>query len=157
MLTETGRIVAVEKDWVWVETIRQSTCGSCSAAKGCGHGLMNQVSDGRRSYLKVSVGGFPGQAFTVGDEVRIAIPEQLMLSGSFMMYMVPLFSTLALAAGCSALVDNASDLHTLTGAAAGFGVGVLLVRLHAWYRQDDPALTPKLLGPAAQQPQVGAI
>jgi len=146
MLTETGRVVAVEAGWLWVETIRQSTCGSCSAAKGCGHGLMNQAGDGRRSYLKVSSAAFPHDRFAVDDEVRIAIPEHVMLGGSFMVYMVPLLSTLVLAGGWAALTPAATDLGTLCAAVLGFGSGVGLVRLHAWWRRNDPDLNPQLLG-----------
>ena len=43
MLLETGRVVAVDADSVWVETIRRTTCGSCAVQKGCGHGLLNQL------------------------------------------------------------------------------------------------------------------
>ena len=29
MLTETGRVVAVDDDGLWVETVRRSTCNAC--------------------------------------------------------------------------------------------------------------------------------
>ena len=61
MLVETGRVVAVEEDSLWVETIRQSTCGSCAAQKGCGHGLLNRYADGKRGYI---------QHLAVGEELR---------------------------------------------------------------------------------------
>ena len=148
MLTETGRVVAVESGWLWVETIRQSTCGSCSAAKGCGHGLMNQMGDGRRSYLKVASDAFPDGRFKVDDEVHIAIPEQMLLSGSFVVYMVPLLSTLVVASIFAGLVPAASDVDTVLGAGVGFLCGVGLVRWHAWHRRNDTRVHPRLLGPA---------
>ena len=46
MLIETGRVVALEGNTVWVETLRQSACGSCSARAGCGHGVLNAVAPG---------------------------------------------------------------------------------------------------------------
>ncbi len=145
MLTEVGRVVAVEADGLWVETIRQSTCGTCGAQKGCGHGLLNQIGDGRRNYLRVLLGDHSGQPYQVDDEVRIAIPEQVILRGSFTVYMVPLVGIL-----CGAVVGGwlqASDLASMLGAAAGFGIGIALVRLHAWRHRDDPQLQPRLLGP----------
>ncbi|MEM0953991.1 MAG: SoxR reducing system RseC family protein [Pseudomonadota bacterium] len=148
MLTETGRVVAVEPEWLWVETIRQSTCGSCSASKGCGHGLMNQAGDGRRSYLKVSCAAFPEGRFKIDDEVCIAIPEHIVMGGSFVLYMVPLLTTLAVAGAWFAMVPEATDLGTIAGATIGFCVGLGLVRLHAWWRGSDPAFNPRLLGPA---------
>ena len=148
MLTENGRVVAVEREWLWVETIRQSTCGSCSAAKGCGHGLMNQAGDGRRSYLKVSCKAFPEGRFQIDDEVCIAIPEHLMLGGSFILYMVPLLTTLIMAGAWFALVPAATDLGTFAGAVLGFCIGLMLVRLHAVWRGNNPDYNPRLLGPA---------
>ena len=40
MLTETGRVVAVDDDGLWVETVRRSTCNACGVRQGCGHGLL---------------------------------------------------------------------------------------------------------------------
>ncbi len=148
MLTETGRVVAVESGWLWVETIRQSTCGSCAAAKGCGHGLMNRIGEGSRNYLKVSSEAFPDGRFQVDDEVCIAIPESVILSGSFLVYIVPLLCTLTVAGVFAGLVPGASDLDTLTGAGLGFLAGVGLVKWHAWSRRNDKHLHPRLLGPA---------
>ena len=75
MLTETGRVVAVDADGVWVETIRQSTCGSCAAQKGCGHGLMNRISDGHRSLIRALPGRLSAGDCQVDDQVRISMPE----------------------------------------------------------------------------------
>ncbi|MEE4192651.1 MAG: SoxR reducing system RseC family protein [Halieaceae bacterium] len=148
MLTETGRVVAVDPDSLWVETIRRSTCGSCSAAKGCGHGILNRMTDGHRNLLKVSTAAFPEGRFQVDDEVSIAIPEDVIVGSSFVVYMVPLLCTLLVAGSVAGLLPAASDLATFLGAVLGFGLGVGLVRLHAWTRRDDKRLHPRLLGPA---------
>ena len=95
MLTETGRVVAVEPDSLWVETIRRSTCGSCAVQKGCGHGLINQMSDGSRSYVRVLPGKLAPSACSIDDEVRISIPEDVIVRGSLIVYIVPLLMMLA--------------------------------------------------------------
>ncbi|MDJ0879884.1 MAG: SoxR reducing system RseC family protein [Halieaceae bacterium] len=148
MLTETGRVIAVEPGSLWVETIRRSTCGSCSAAKGCGHGILNRMYDGHRNLLKVSSSAFPEGRFQVDDEVSIAIPEHVIVSSSFVVYIVPLLCTLIVAGIFAGLVPAASDLDTVLGAAVGFALGVALVRLHAWFQRNDSRLHPRLLGPA---------
>lgn len=148
MLTETGRVIAVESGALWVETVRRSTCGSCSAAKGCGHGILNRMYDGHRNLVKVSSSAFPEGRFQVDDEVSIAIPEHVIVGSSFIVYIVPLLSTLVAAALFAALVPAASDLDTVLGAGVGFILGVGLVRLHAWTRRNDQRLHPRLLGPA---------
>jgi sigma-E factor negative regulatory protein RseC len=109
---------------------------------------MNRLGDGRRSYLQVSSEAFPEGRFKVDDEVSIAVPEHVVLAGSFMVYIVPLICTMLVAAVCGALIPAASDLDTALGALAGFALGVGLVKLHARSRRNDERLRPRLLGPA---------
>ena len=145
MLTETGRVVAVENDSLWIETIRASTCGSCQAQKGCGHGLINKISDGSRSYIRVLPGELAPSACEVDDQVRVSIPEEVILRGSFIVYILPLAGMLAGAASAVALFSGNQDLLAAIGAVVGFGVGVSVVRWHAWRHRDDAALQPTLL------------
>jgi sigma-E factor negative regulatory protein RseC len=148
MLTEAGKVVAVEPGWLWVETVRSSTCGSCAAAKGCGHGIMNRISEGSRSYLRVSTSAFPEDRFKVDDRVAIAIPERLLLDSALIVYGVPLVATLGGAALAAALLSNASDADTLLGAVLGFLAGLGLVRLHSWWFRHNSEMQPRLIGPA---------
>ena len=148
MLTEAGKVVAVEPGWLWVETIRSSTCGSCAAAKGCGHGIMNRMGEGSRSYLKVSTANFPEARFRVDDQVTIAIPERLLLDSAMIVYGVPLATTLGCAALAAALLPTPSDAVTLLGAALGFLAGLSLVRLHSWWFRHSSEMQPRLVGPA---------
>ncbi len=145
MLTETGRVVAVETDSLWIETIRKSTCGSCAVQKGCGHGLINQISDGSRSYIRVLPGELAPAACVVDDEVRISIPEEVILRGSLIVYMLPLMAMLGGATLSTSLFSGDQDLMAIAGAVVGFALGVAAVRWHAWQHRDDARLQPKLL------------
>ena len=145
MLLETGRVVAVETDSVWVETIRKTTCGSCAAQKGCGHGLMNRISDGHRSLIRALPGELRAQDCRIDDEVSISIPEEVILRGSLVVYILPLLIMLAGAAGGSILMPANADLGSALGAVAGFAVGFGLVRLHAHRHRDDSSLQPTLV------------
>ena len=145
MLTETGRIVAIQEDGVWVETIRSSTCGACSLQKGCGHGLLSRIGEGWRGYIKVLPGTLALSDCAVNDRVRISIPEEVILRGSAVVYMVPLLSML-LGAGLSAgLWPDGADLGAMLGALLGLGAGLALVRWHAWRHRYDSSLQPTLL------------
>lgn len=158
MLTETGRVVAVEADGVWVETIRQSTCGSCAAQKGCGHGLMNRISDGHRSLIRALSGQLNASDCRVDDEVRIAIPEEVILRGSLVVYILPLLLMLAGAGIAAAVSLEHSDLAAALGAAGGFALGFALVRWHAHRHRDDRSLQPilvELLQRGTQAVQLG--
>ena len=147
MLIETGRVVAVDREALWVETIRQSTCGSCAARQGCGHGLLNRISDGRTGYVRVLPGTDSGGAArcAVNDQVRIGIPEQVILRGSVVVYLLPLLCMLAGASEAGALWPGLPEAATVAGSVAGLGVGFALVRWHARRHRDDRALQPVLL------------
>lgn len=148
MLTETGRVVALEADGLWVETIRKSTCGSCAVRKGCGHGLLNRMADGTRGYIRVLPGDQSMDHIHVNDQVLISIPEEVILRGSFIAYGLPLLVMLFGALAAANWFGAQSDLSALAGAVAGLGLGFLLVRWHASRHRHDRAYQPVLQGPA---------
>lgn len=145
MLVETGRVVAVEKDGVWVETIRSSTCGSCAARKGCGHGLINQISDGQRGLVRALAGRVSPSDCHLDDEVQISLPEEVILRGSLLVYILPLLAMLAGAWLAVQAWAGGGDVAAALGAAAGIAAGLLAVRWHAHQHRDDPRLQPRLL------------
>ncbi len=146
MLVETGRVVAVEEDALWVESIRQSTCGSCAARQGCGHGLLNRIGAGRSSYIRVLRGSAMNRRpCEVNDQVRISIPEQVILRGSMVVYMLPLLCMLGGAALAVQLFPAVSEALAVVGAAVGLSLGFGLVRWHAWRHRCDSELQPTLL------------
>ncbi len=145
MLIETGRVVAVEQKAIWVETIRQGSCGSCAANKGCGHGLLNRIADGRTGYVRVLPGSVSPRRCAIDDQVRIGIPEQVILQGSAVVYMLPLLLMLAGAATGAGLMPATAEPVAVGGAVAGLLLGFALVRWHARRHRDDPALQPVLL------------
>ena len=145
MLTETARVVAVDEVSVWVETVRQSVCGSCSVSKGCGHGLLNRLGAGSRNYLQLSAQDFPANTFKVDDQVSIGIPEQFMLRSALIVYLLPLCGMLAGASLAPQLTD-AGDWVSIVGATLGLLAGFLLVRAQARYNHYGDSLQLRLLG-----------
>jgi len=145
MLVESGEVVAVDADAVWVETLRRSTCGSCAAQKGCGHGLLNRLGSGRRHYIRALPGNIRPEQCRVGDVVEIALPESVILRGSLLVYLLPLLAMLAGAATAAALWPDLHDFGALAGATAGLATGLIAVRMHARRHRADPALQPTLM------------
>ena len=121
-------------------------CGSCSAQKGCGHGILNQIKDGHRNYLQVSSSGFGEDEFQVDDQVTIGIPEQIMLRGSAVLYLLPLGLMLLASLLAPELVPTSPELASIAGAVGGFSAGLLLVRLHARRHHDNPDFQARLMG-----------
>lgn len=149
MIEETGRVVAVEADSLWVETIQRSTCGSCAAQKGCGQSLLARFA-GHTSYLRVLLQGKESSRYQVGDEVRIGVPESVVVTGSLFVYMLPL---LAMIAGASLAHElYANEGLSVLGAALGLLAGGAYVRWRAWLTRGDPDLQPLLLDADAPEP-----
>jgi sigma-E factor negative regulatory protein RseC len=140
MIEEHGRVVALEPGAVWVETLRQSTCGNCAAQAGCGQGLMNKLGVGRQ---RGHVRALCDLQLAVGDRVVIGIGEDLLLRASLLAYLLPLLGLLAAAL----LVDSLgfSEPLTILAGFAGFAASWLAVRRYCRRNDGDPALQPMVL------------
>lgn len=144
MIYETGRIVAIEGDQAWVETRQNSACGACVAKSACGQGLLNSLFSGKRHYIRVDLSRAE-KTVKLHDEVELAIAENVMLKGSFRVYLLPLATMIAAAIGAQYLWPAMEeDLAAIVGALVGFASGLLLVRLHSNRHVNDPAYQPVL-------------
>ncbi len=142
-------MVGFESDGLWVETIRRSTCGTCSAQKGCGHGLLNKISEGKRGYIRVLPGEHPVGHYNIDDQVLISIPEEVILRGSFIAYVLPLLGMLTGALSAANWLPGNEDLLAVCGAVGGLVLGYGLVRWHGVRHRRDPDFQPVLLSVVA--------
>lgn len=142
MILEIGRIVSVEPDSIWVETIQRSTCNSCRAEPGCGQSMMAKLS-GHSSYLRVLLQGRDAAQYHLGDEVQIGVPEAVVANGSLFAYLVPLFAML-LFAGTTHHWMNQEAL-TILAAFFGLVIGGVIVRLRAHQTRNDSDFQPVLV------------
>lgn len=60
MLYETGKVVAVDSDGLWLETLKKSTCAQCSAKAGCGQQLLAKSALSNMTFIKAL---FPKEEF----------------------------------------------------------------------------------------------
>jgi len=119
MIEESGRVVAIEGDDVWIETIRTSSCSGCSARSGCGQGLLAKVKDGTRSHIRLQT----DLKLAVDDEVILGLPEQAFIRSSFLAYGFPLLMLIVavlLADSVFGLAEPWIIAVALLGLAAGF-------------------------------------
>ena len=52
MIVETGTVVAIEADSLWVETIQKTACEVCVAQKGCGTRVLSKLT-GKTNRIRV--------------------------------------------------------------------------------------------------------
>lgn len=89
MIVESARVISISKDALWVEAVQRSTCGSCVAEKGCGQRLLARLS-GKTMRLRVLPGERSLMDYRVGESVEIGIPEDVVVRGSLLVYILPL-------------------------------------------------------------------
>lgn len=122
MIEETARVIQCQDHFAWVETSRKSACDSCSMNKGCGTGALSKVFGEKRTRLRV----VNKVNADVGDTVLIGINEAALLSGSFLVYLLPIvfllcFAMLGEVMAEQLLIENGEWLSILFGI---FGLGL---------------------------------
>lgn len=144
MIEEHGRVLSVEHGAVWVETVRRSACGSCQARNGCGQTVLQRLGLGaRQGFIRV-LNEQTEHDCRVGDEVIIGIPENAILHGSLLVYLIPLLA-LFLGALMVQAVGAAEPLIILAGFSS-MGIGFAAVRWHSHRLRSNPAFMPRVLG-----------
>lgn len=145
MLAERAKVVAVEPGVIWVETLSQSGCGSCAENGECGTGLLQRYLQ-TSQYLRIEIGEDDGASYQVGSELELGLDEGVMVRGSMLLYVLPLFGLL-LGAGLG---------YNLGGEASSVLLGVLgmlvagvAVRLHANKNRFNPDYHPVILDQSA--------
>ncbi len=127
MIEETGTVVKVESGYAWIETERRSTCGSCSANKGCGTATLARVMGQRRTRVRA----LDPLEVKPGERVVIGLEEAALVRGSLAVYTVPLLGLLAGALfgdfmAQQLLVASRDGMSILFGAAGALlGIGWL--------------------------------
>lgn len=144
MIEETGKVISLDSGKVWVEIVRQSACNSCAAQKGCGHSVLDKIYEGRRHQVMAST----DIKLEVGDEVILGVSENIVFKGSFMLYLVPLLSTLGgmwLAGMLTTVVNFHQDVLSALGAGVGIGVGAWFIRRHSNSNKDNANYLPTVM------------
>ncbi|MGI9295715.1 MAG: SoxR reducing system RseC family protein [Pseudomonadales bacterium] len=148
-MIESGRVVAIEADALWVETQQQSTCGNCAVQKGCGQGLLQQLYPARRNHLRVLLGNdvssdHSPDSYVVGDRVEFSLPDHIIVTGSALLYLVPIVGLLL-----GALLGGqffANEFAIIVTAFAGFCLAAAGVRLFSMAHSDEATLQAQLVG-----------
>ncbi|MGB1403489.1 MAG: SoxR reducing system RseC family protein [Porticoccaceae bacterium] len=139
MIVETGVVVALESDSLWVETIQKTACEACVAQKGCGTRVLSKLT-GKTNRIRVLAGGMSLQEIELGQDVDIAIPEDVVVNAALMVYLLPVCTALFI----SWLSGSGGDLASIYGALFGLFIGGLMVRWHSHKARNDIRVNPVL-------------
>jgi len=144
MIFETGVVVAIESDGLWVETIQKSACEVCVAEKGCGQKFLSKLA-GKTTRIRVLRNKLSPETFSVGQSVTIGIPEDVIVMASLLVYLLPIVGAV-----CGASIFGATDLQSIGGAFAGLLLGGMAVNLHSIKKRNDLRFNPVLIEPQSE-------
>lgn len=141
MIEAIATVVATKTGMVSVEYRRSSACGHCQQESSCNISSMAKEEQNDAQIIDVAC----SLSLEVGQQVRIGIPENSLLKGALLVYILPLFFImLGAAVGQSLSVANA-EWPSVAGAFLGGGIGFLLMRLQS-SRLTNSEYKPVILG-----------
>jgi sigma-E factor negative regulatory protein RseC len=126
MITTTARVVAIADGMVQVESTAKSSCGSCHTRSSCGVSGLGKYFSGNRKLIPVTCDA----QVCAGDELQMSMSEIDFLKAGVLVYLLP--SSLTIVGAAVAATFDLGDVGAVAGAALGFGVGMLLVRIINW-------------------------
>lgn len=154
MITEKAQVISIADEVLWVEAVRRSACGACVAEKGCGQRLLAKLS-GKTVRLRVLPGEWALKDYRPGEIVEIGIPDDVVVRGSLLVYMLPLVVMLAATllgyqvfAPESGVFKNANlyrELGTVIFAGLGLLAGARFVRRMSSFRGFDQRVQPRVV------------
>jgi sigma-E factor negative regulatory protein RseC len=121
MIEESGQVVAVDGDFIWVQTQARSACSHCHAGSSCGTSVLGQWFGQRTNRIRVRnhLGLQMGQGAVVG------INETALLKASFIAYLLPMLTMVA--GAMFATLIGAGDGEVALWTLLGLGLGLLLL------------------------------
>lgn len=143
MITENAVVERIEGEDIWVQTQRQSTCGSCAAQKGCGTATIGKVVGLRSTKIRLLGEEAAKTGVNVGDQVLVGLQENAMLRGAFMVYAVPLLLLIFFSAIAS--ISGYPEPIVIAAAALGLLLGGSILRVYTQRIRYNPAYQPVLL------------
>jgi sigma-E factor negative regulatory protein RseC len=89
MIEEIAIVTRAGNGRVWIKSRRNGACGGCMQKESCGTATLGKLLPNR----ELEVDGPPD--LQVGDQVRVAVDDAYLLSGSVLLYLLPLLIVFA--------------------------------------------------------------
>ena len=132
MLEEYGKVVALEPGLAMVETVRISSCQSCSARSTCGQKVLAKVV-GQKSCV---INALNTHSLQLGDEVVVGVRESTLLKSALLVYLLPLVMMIG-GASFSQWAYGAGDFFAGLGGFIGLATGFVFVHWFNLKHQND--------------------
>lgn len=122
MIEESGQVVAVDGDFIWVQTQPRSSCSSCHVGSDCGTSVLARWFGQRTNRIRVpnTLGLQKGQGAVIG------IHESALLKASLIAYLMPMLAMVVTA--MVAAQGGASDGVVALSSLVGLVIGLLFLQ-----------------------------
>ena len=141
MVEAQGQVVRVENNYIWVETEIKSGCNHCSAKSGCGTGILSGVLGKRRPQIRVQ----NSLGVKAGEAVVVAVEENGIVTGSLLLYLMPLVLMMVAAAMGNAFAGEGwAIILAVLGLVSGFWIARALTKGVTVSRQLRPVLVRRV-------------
>ncbi|MGZ5077566.1 MAG: SoxR reducing system RseC family protein [Methylobacter sp.] len=124
MIEELAVVVKIENRQVWVESGQNSACGGCLQKASCSTNAIGSVLKKKSVPVDCDI------ELKTGDEVMVAIDENLLLRASLLLYLVPLIALFTGAGLAEWLLPDTvanADLWIAAGAVFSFILSLWLI------------------------------
>lgn len=122
MVEEQAIVVSIDQSGVWVETQRQSACGSCAAKKGCGSAALEKMFGNKRNIVRV-IGELPVK---IGDHVVVGLEEDALVKGSMLVYALPILLIILFGYLGETILSGLLSMNSELASILGAGTGLLI-------------------------------
>lgn len=145
MIEETAIVISCQNMQATLEVQRQSTCGACNAKSGCGTAVFAKTLGKKVSQISID----NTMNLRVGDKVIIGLPENALLTGSAIVYLLPIIAMILFAMLgqwlSSQLLSHPSELLVIIFSISGFALAMKLVRYYSQLAKRDERFQPVLI------------
>lgn len=109
MLREMATVVAKQGNVYTLHCQRQNSCGSCSSKAGCGTSALTQYMGNKPIIFEIE----DNTEYRIGETVELGLPEQSLLKGGFLVYLLPLLVFMLGMVAIEQLFDSAQGYNYL--------------------------------------------
>jgi sigma-E factor negative regulatory protein RseC len=141
MIEEQALVVEVEHGELLLEAQTRSSCGGCNARAGCGTSVLASVVGRKFTHFRAenTVDAKPG------DFVMVGIPERSLLTGSLMIYLLPIVVMILFAIVGEQVYPSTDHDSSLTFGLTGLLAGLAGSRWYFKSASNTAKYTPVIL------------
>ena len=142
MIEETATVIDCVDNQARVEVQRRSTCNSCNAKSGCGTAVFSKTLGKKVSQFNVE----NSLNLSVGDKVVVGMHENAFLTGSVIVYFLPLIMMMLFALlgewGVKQIYGYSSEVLTIIFTVVGFIIALKMVSRFSLRIKNDARYQP---------------